>query len=48
MLGVTNRLMGGPMNVRAGGQSSGMGEGWGEYVACTINQSVVVGAWVVG
>ena len=42
MLGVTNRLMGGPMNVRGGG------EGWGEYVACTINQSVVVGAWIVG
>jgi hypothetical protein len=36
------------MNVRAGGQSSGMGVGWDEYVASTINQSVVVGAWLVG
>lgn len=28
-------------------QSSGMGEGWGDYIACTINNSTVVGAWVV-
>jgi extracellular elastinolytic metalloproteinase len=28
-------------------QSGGMGEGWGDYVACTINESTVVGAWVV-
>ena len=24
-----------------------MGEGWGDYVACTINDTTVVGAWVV-
>jgi extracellular elastinolytic metalloproteinase len=23
-----------------------MGEGWGDYVACTLNQTDVVGAWV--
>ena len=49
MHGVTNRLVGGPMNVRAldDPQSSGMGEGWGDYVACTINDTTVVGDWVV-
>lgn len=49
MHGVTNRLVGGPMNVKAleGPQSEGMGEGWGDYIACTINNSTVVGAWVV-
>ncbi|MBA3364901.1 MAG: M36 family metallopeptidase [Actinobacteria bacterium] len=49
MHGVTNRLVGGAMNVRAleDPQSSGMGEGWGDYVACTINNSTVVGDWVV-
>ena len=49
MHGVTNRLVGGPMNDHAleAPQSSGMGEGWGDYIACTINNSTVVGAWVV-
>lgn len=49
MHGVTNRLVGGPMNVRAldDPQSSGMGEGWGDYVACTIKDTAVVGDWVV-
>jgi extracellular elastinolytic metalloproteinase len=49
MHGVTNRLVGGPMNVRAldDPQSSGMGEGWGDYMACTINDTTVVGDWVV-
>lgn len=49
MHGVTNRLVGGRMDVHAldSPQSSGMGEGWGDYIACTINESVVVGAWVV-
>jgi extracellular elastinolytic metalloproteinase len=49
MHGVTNRLVGGPMNVRAldAPQSGGMGEGWGDYVACTLNQRDVVGTWVV-
>ena len=49
MHGVTNRLVGGPMNDRAleEPQSGGMGEGWGDYIACTINDSTVVGSWVV-
>jgi extracellular elastinolytic metalloproteinase len=49
MHGVTNRLVGGPMNDRAleAPQSGGMGEGWGDYIACTINNSTVVGDWVV-
>ena len=49
MHGVTNRLVGGPMNERAldDPQSGGMGEGWGDYVACTIHDTTVVGAWVV-
>jgi extracellular elastinolytic metalloproteinase len=49
MHGVTNRLVGGAMNSRAldADQSGGMGEGWGDYIACTINDVVVVGAWVV-
>jgi extracellular elastinolytic metalloproteinase len=47
--GVTNRLVGGPMNVRAldAPQSAGMGEGWGDYIACTITGRTVVGSWVV-
>ena len=49
MHGVTNRLVGGPANTRAleQPQSGGMGEGWGDYIACTINQNDTVGAWVV-
>jgi extracellular elastinolytic metalloproteinase len=49
MHGVTNRLVGGPLNVDAldEPQSGGMGEGWGDFVACVINQTDVVGAWVV-
>ena len=48
MHGVTNRLVGGPMNVRAldDPQSSGMGEGWGDYIACTINDTI--GGWRLG
>jgi extracellular elastinolytic metalloproteinase len=50
MHGVTNRLVGGGLNTDAleEPQSGGMGEGWGDYVACVINQTDVVGAWVVG
>jgi extracellular elastinolytic metalloproteinase len=50
MHGVTNRLVGGALNVDAldEPQSGGMGEGWGDYVACVVNQAEVVGAWVVG
>lgn len=46
--GITNRLVGGPSNTRAllAPQSGGMGEGWSDYVACTINDTEVVGSWV--
>jgi extracellular elastinolytic metalloproteinase len=46
--GVTNRLVGGPANTRAleEPQSRGMGEGWSDYIACTITDSPVVAAWV--
>lgn len=47
--GITNRLVGGPRDSSAllAPQSRGMGEGWSDYVACTINESDVVGSWVV-
>jgi extracellular elastinolytic metalloproteinase len=47
--GVTNRLVGGRVDTRAleEVQSAGMGEGWGDYIACTINDTDVVGSWVV-
>jgi len=46
MCGVTTRLVGGPQNADAlnAQQSGGMGEGWGDYVACVINNVTVVGA----
>lgn len=46
--GVTNRLVGGRMDVRSleSLQSGGMGEGWSDYFPCTINNTTVVGAWV--
>lgn len=46
--GVTNRLVGGPANDHAleEPQSKSMGEGWGDYFACTINKTDVVGKWV--
>ncbi len=49
MHGVTNRLVGGPLNTSAleALQSSGMGEGWGDYIACSINNTEVVGDWLV-
>lgn len=49
MHGVTNRLVGGAIDDEAleAMQSGGMGEGWGDYVACTINNTAVTGAWVV-
>jgi extracellular elastinolytic metalloproteinase len=49
MHGVTNRLVGGPLDVFAleSPQSGGMGEGWGDYIACCINNKEVVGDWVV-
>ncbi len=47
--GVTNRLVGGPLDERSldAPQSRGMGEGWSDYIACTINETTVAGAWVV-
>lgn len=47
--GITNRLVGGPMNTTAldGDQSGGMGEGWGDYFACVLNDRETVGSWVV-
>lgn len=47
--GLTNRLVGGPMNDTAldAEQSGGMGEGWSDYVACTLLGKDVVGDWVV-
>lgn len=49
MHGVTNRLVGGGMDDRAleSPQSGGMGEGWGDYIACTINNTTTVGSWVI-
>lgn len=54
--GVTNRLVGGRMNDRAldQSQSRGMGEGWSDYFALTIQnyskteEKVVTGDWVTG
>lgn len=47
--GVTNRLVGGGMNSKAlqSRQSRGMGEGWSDYIACTVNDHLTTGAWVV-
>lgn len=47
--GVSNRLVGGPADSRSleAIQSGGMGEGWSDYIACSINDSIVVGNWVV-
>ena len=49
MHGVTNRLVGGPVNTDAleEPQSGMMGEGWGDYIACIINEKTIVGDWVV-
>jgi extracellular elastinolytic metalloproteinase len=49
MHGLTTRLVGGPQNTFSlnAPQSGGMGEGWGDYIACIINNVTVVGAWVV-
>ncbi len=47
--GVTNRLVGGPMNVQAleAPQSRGFGEGCSDYFACTITEDTVVASWAV-
>ncbi len=47
--GISNRLVGGPMNTSAlnAPQSGSMGEGWSDYMACTINNVTVVGNWLL-
>jgi extracellular elastinolytic metalloproteinase len=47
--GVTNRLVGGPLNVRAmdAVQSQALGEGLSDFFACIATESTVVGAWVM-
>jgi len=47
--GLTNRLVGGPLNDAAleAVQSGGMGEGWSDYFACIALGKNVVGDWVV-
>jgi extracellular elastinolytic metalloproteinase len=46
--GVTNRLVGGRMtpNTLLEPQSRAMGEGWGDFIACYINDKTVVADWV--
>ncbi len=46
--GISNRLVGGPMDTLSltAPQSTGMSEGWSDYVPCTINEVVVLGDWV--
>jgi extracellular elastinolytic metalloproteinase len=48
MHGVSTRLVGGGSqpNPLTGAQSRGMGEGWGDYVACTLTGRAVIGSWV--
>ncbi|HUR22562.1 MAG TPA: M36 family metallopeptidase [Acidimicrobiales bacterium] len=47
--GISGRLCGGPMDSHSleSPQSGGMGEGWSDYIACTINNVVVLGNWVL-
>ena len=49
MHGVTNRLVGGPFdrNSLISPQSRGMGEGWSDYLACTIYEKTVLGDWLL-
>ena len=46
--GVTDRLVGGPLNTSAleQPQSAGMSEGWSDYIACTVTGADAIGAWV--
>jgi extracellular elastinolytic metalloproteinase len=48
--GVTNRLVGGINNASAlsDPQSRGMGEGWSDYIACTVNNEETLGDWITG
>jgi hypothetical protein len=47
--GISGRLVGGPLDDKslAHPQSNGMNEGWSDYVACTVNNVVVLGNWVL-
>ena len=47
--GLSNRLVGGGINDVAleEVQSRGMGEGWSDFFACTMQQKEVIGDWVV-
>jgi extracellular elastinolytic metalloproteinase len=47
--GVSKRLVGGPANTTAldATQSAGMGEGWSDFVACTLCGVNVVAAWAL-
>ncbi|WP_405067001.1 M36 family metallopeptidase [Kribbella sp. NBC_01510] len=47
--GLSNRLVGGPLDDTSldAAQSSGMGEGWSDFVACSLLGKKVVGDWVV-
>jgi hypothetical protein len=47
--GISNRLVGGPMNDKTldAPQSRGLGEGWSDYMACTINDVTAVATWLV-
>ena len=47
--GVSDRLVGGGLNTHNldSPQSGGMGEGWSDYTPCTLNNTVIVGNWVV-
>jgi extracellular elastinolytic metalloproteinase len=47
--GLTNRLVGGAADESSldAIQSGSMGEGWSDYVACTLDKTTVVGSWVV-
>src|SRR5206468_1325821 len=47
--GLSNRLVGGQANTHNldAIQSGSMGEGWSDYVACTINGTTVLGTWVL-
>ncbi len=47
--GLSNRLVGGPLDDTSldAEQSGGMGEGWSDFVACSLLGKNVVGDWVV-
>lgn len=46
--GLSNRLVGGPLDNASleAIQSGGLGEGWSDFIACTITGKTLVGDWV--